>query len=83
MPTPSHLTPEEKKALKQDFKAGDFVSFHTQYGETTGIIQYIEQLDWDKEQKGKWFRHAVILVHHSQFKTQLYKRPLFKLKHLI
>jgi len=83
VPVPSNLTPEEKRNLKKDFKACDFVSFHTQFGESTGIIQYIEQLGPDKEQKDKWFRHAVILVHETTFKVRTYKRPLFKLKHLI
>jgi hypothetical protein len=63
----------KKKVL---VKQGDFVEFHTQYGKTTGIVQYIKLGSRER----KHFQTAVIIVHLTAHKTKTYERPLFKLK---
>lgn len=57
---------------KEPFRIGDFVTFHTQYGKTIGIIELI--LLRNPQQ-------AIITVRTMSGKPKKYHRPLFKLKH--
>ena len=57
---------------KEDFRIGDFVTFHTQYGHTTGIIELIILSNPQK---------AIITVRNGTFKPKKYTRPLYKLRH--
>jgi hypothetical protein len=54
------------------FKIGDYVSFHTQFGKTTGIIEDIYLT--------RPFRTAYITVREMGGKPRKYHRPLFKLR---
>jgi len=57
---------------KGSFNIGDFVTFHTKRGPTTGIIEIIIL---ENPQK------AIITVRTTfSGKPKLYKRPLYKLK---
>lgn len=64
--------PEKKK----NFKSGDYVTFHTQYGQTCGIIDYIKPGTHGEFQK------AVITVKYTVYSTKKYERELFKLRHI-
>ena len=59
----------------EPFRIGDYVTFHTQYGPSTGIIELITT--------GRAGRHqvAIITVRHLHGKPHRYHRPLYKLKH--
>lgn len=58
------------------FNEGDFVTFHTVRGKSTGIIEYFKGGD-----RGT-FRLAVITVNINHYKSKRYTRPLFKIKKL-
>lgn len=57
---------------KEPFRISDFVTFHTQYGQTTGIIELIILSNPQK---------AIITVRNMSGKPKKYTRPLYKLKH--
>ncbi len=60
--------------MKSNFRVSDFVTFHTQYGQTTGIIE-----DISVGYKGK-HQIAEITVRTMFGKPKKYHRPLYKLK---
>ena len=63
---------------EKDFYIGDYVTFHTKHGTTTGIIEEIYMGCYDKGIP----RIAKISVKYQPYRTKSYKRPLYKLKHL-
>jgi hypothetical protein len=58
---------------KEPFRISDYVTFHTQYGTTTGIIENIIL---------KNPQVAIITMRTLHGKPKRYTRPLYKLKHL-
>jgi len=62
----------------KNFYTGDYVTFHTKYGTTTGIIEEIYMGSYAKGIPQK----AKISVKYQPYRTKSYMRPLYKLKHL-
>ena len=63
---------------KVDFYISDWVSFHTQYGYRTGLIELILH-----GEKGKKPQRAIITVRNLSGKPKKYIRPLYKLKKVV